>query len=442
MTKEFALAQPEKRLFISLLTRDIGLLDAILDLVDNSINSALIQQRHELGSIDDYMRMLSAPHTGAVYKVEIKISEDSFSIEDNCGGISIDSAKDGVFKFGRSTSDTVEHKDDTLSVYGIGLKRAIFKIGNSITMISNHPDGGFKMVLDVDKWGRKKEERWEIPFDTTPADHGRDYGTSIVIKELYPDIKRKIMDGSVAGDIVSRVAQTYSYFLNRAIEIIVNGEKVEAKLANFGENVASETFTEDGVSCYVIAGMYQPQGKFYTAETAGWYVLCNGRAVAFADKSSQTGWGNLLPSFQPKHRPFMGIVFFISDEPERLPWTTTKASINQESALWQHTLRVMARVGRQITTFLDKRFSEDGTEITTDELKEAAGRPVTALLSFKAQTQNFRAAPRKKETTSVQYSVRVKDIEEIKAYLGRRTMSNSELGLHIFDYYLQNVVRE
>ena len=34
-------ASPEKRLFISLLTRDISLVAAFLDLIDNSINAAL-----------------------------------------------------------------------------------------------------------------------------------------------------------------------------------------------------------------------------------------------------------------------------------------------------------------------------------------------------------------------------------------------------------------
>jgi hypothetical protein len=39
--KILADARPEKRLFISLITRDISLIDACLDLTDNSINAAL-----------------------------------------------------------------------------------------------------------------------------------------------------------------------------------------------------------------------------------------------------------------------------------------------------------------------------------------------------------------------------------------------------------------
>ncbi len=242
--------------------------------------------------------------------------------------------------------------------------------------------------------------------------------------------------------MIKRVGRSYSYFLQRIVKVSINGHLVEPLDVAFGENTASQAFVLDGVSCAVLAGISIPKGKFHTAEIAGWYIYCNGRAIAFADKTVLTGWGTFLPNFQPKHRPFIGLVFFTSNQPEKLPWTTTKSSINQESAVWQHALRVMGTVGKQITSYLDSRYSDDGTEITTDELTAVAGRPESALGAISRETRTFKYKKAKRETTSVQFTVKIAEVNEIRGYLGRRSMSNGEAGRHAFDYFLENVVRE
>jgi hypothetical protein len=47
----YANANPEKRLFISLLTRDISLIAAFLDLIDNSVNAAVESSSDRLKGI-------------------------------------------------------------------------------------------------------------------------------------------------------------------------------------------------------------------------------------------------------------------------------------------------------------------------------------------------------------------------------------------------------
>jgi hypothetical protein len=56
-------ASPEKRLFISLITRDISLIDAFLDIIDNSINSALEPLADRLRTADDYEKLLTNTRT-------------------------------------------------------------------------------------------------------------------------------------------------------------------------------------------------------------------------------------------------------------------------------------------------------------------------------------------------------------------------------------------
>lgn len=449
----FAEAQPEKRLFISLLTRDISLVDAVLDLIDNSINSAIILSKRELDEPGDYIALLrDEADIENLPMIDIRLSEERFSISDTCGGISYKMAEEHVFRFGRGgdgeaddeADDTAhdELRGDRLSVYGIGLKRAIFKIGDKIEIFSAHPEDGFSMDLTVSAWGRLKQQQWRIPIERTQGKMQGSYGTNISITSLYPDIRRRISGGAVASELIKRIGRTYNYFLDRVVKISVNGSAVPPIDLAFGDNTASKVFALDGVSCAVMAGISVPKGRFHTADVAGWYVFCNGRAVAFADKTAVTGWGVQLPNFQPKHRPFIGLVFFTAEDPELLPWTTTKSAINQESAIWQHALTIMSAVGRQITGYLDSRYSDDGTEITLDELSDVAGKPASAFsaVATSDRTFSYKKAPR--TDTSIQFRVKISEVDEVRGYLGRRSMSNGEVGRTTFDYYLENVVRE
>lgn len=213
-----------------------------------------------------------------------------------------------------------------------------------------------------------------------------------------------------------------------------------------GKNFASDNFAREGVNCSIVAGIGRPIDGRFLAENSGWFIFCNGRAVAFADKSSLTGWGSLLPTFQPKHRPFLGLVFFVSDYAERLPWATTKSSINEESLIWQEAKRRMADVGRQVTSYLDRRYGEGGTDISPAELDEVSGTDVSAFTAVAASKRTFKTSTKHQqkpsEETSIQYKVKTEKVEQIKTYLGKRTMSNSDVGRYTFDYFLSNEVGE
>ena len=73
------------------------------------------------------------------FKISVTAVEDRFQIEDNCGGITLDDAVNYAFTFGRQEEDQTENF--SIGVYGIGMKRAIFKIGNSISITSTYLNG-------------------------------------------------------------------------------------------------------------------------------------------------------------------------------------------------------------------------------------------------------------------------------------------------------------
>lgn len=433
-------ASPEKRLFISLITRDISLAEALLDLIDNSINAALEPYAEELKTADDYQRLLEDKKIKPKVRINLTVGASKITIVDNAPGISLNTAENHVFKFGRDADEADE--SDRLSVYGIGLKRAMFKCGNKIRIISDHKDGGFELDLNVLKWAKIKTEPWKFEITSRPRAKKDSCGTQIVISDLHPDVLRRLGDAVFLPQLRDRIARTYSFFIGRIVEIALNGSLIEKEVFEIGSNYASAKFKSGKVSCNITAGIAATTGEHFRDRNAGWFVFCNGRAILFADKSSTTGWGGAgLPIFQPKHRPFLGTVFFVSADTEALPWTTTKAAVNEESSIWQEAKRQMVTTGRVVIGFLDKRYGDEGTEIATADVQGAAGEKVSVFSAAVARARVFKPpqAPTQRKT-KIQYEARTEDIKKIASYLRKPSMGGSAVGRYTFNYFLKNEV--
>lgn len=436
-------ASPEKRLFISLLTRDIPLVAAFLDLVDNSINAAVEPYSDRLKTAKQYQTLFADETVKPTVSISLKISPKRVEISDTASGISADTAREHVFKFGRG--DEAGHEADRLSVYGIGLKRAMFKLGNKVSMRSDHVDGGFELKLDVSKWAKKTGAPWTFDITARAPVESAKTGTTIVVTELYDEVERRLDDGVFIGELRDSIAKTYSYFLAKFVSISVNGEEVVGVGIEVGSNHTSESFKFGSASCAITGGIGIPQAGAFRDKSSGWFVFCNGRAVISADKTSLTGWsGAGLPIFQPKHRPFLGTVFFVSEDAEELPWTTTKSSINEDSAIWQAAKRHMVSVGRVVVTFLDQRYTDEGTDIPSRDLQAASGdKRVSVLSAAVGGVRSFKAPTRPTPSTvRIQYDAQVEQIKKIAKYLKRPSMTGSEVGRHTFQYFLLNEVGE
>lgn len=437
----FADANPEKRLFISLLTRDIPMIAAFLDLIDNSVNAALEPFADRLGTADGYVDVLEDDNVQPKTDIKLTISDQRITIIDDAPGISLELAKNHVFKFGRSIED--ENESDRLSVYGLGLKRAFFKLGRKVKIISDHIDGGFELNLDVEQWAKDTTMPWKFELTPRKPKEQDDCGTTIEVWRLYDETKRRLNDGVFEGQLMESIGSTYAYFLSKFVRILVNGNSVAATSLQVGKNNATERFERDNVTCTIIAGLGTPIDEKYRDSGSGWFVFCNGRTIISADKSSLTGWNssNGLPIFQPKHRPFLGTVYFVSIHADKLPWDTTKSRINEDSDMWQEAKRLMVLAGRSVTSYLDRRYSDEGTDIEQRELIEAAKERVHAMKAATAKPSHFKL-PKKpvRKTTRIQYDAKIENVESIKEYLGRPSMSGSDVGRHTFNFFLRNEV--
>lgn len=437
---ELANAFPKKHFFLEMFTRDISLEDCILDLIDNSIDALVKTKNIDIASIV-LKKGASKPVISALPTVEVEFSDRQFRITDNCGGISFAEAQNEVFNFGHG-ADPVKGQ---LGAYGIGLKRAIFKIGNDFFMESHSEEDGFSSHLkDVRGWSEKDEtlDDWKIPIKKlAAAESEKDAGTSITIRDLRDEVKMRINDGTVEGRLLTLIGQTYALYLDRYIRVKLNDQVVKPFEIPIGESQdvtpAHDEFQDDGVKVRLFASLSaQPK-----AETAGWYVLCNGRVVVHADKTELTGWSSGLQQFHTKFVRFLGLAFFQSKNPLLLPWTTTKRGLNRESSVYQKARNRMVGVSSPILKFLSRMYPTDLVE-EPKERKVAEGIKPADLRKVASQaTSQFKvtipATSTQPRTVRIQYDAAVADLDRIKKHLRKPSMPANRVGKHTFDHFLK-----
>lgn len=448
MPKKFATAYPTKRFFLEMFTRDISLEDCILDLIDNSID-ALIRTR-DIDITENLLKLDTATgnHNGNLPTIEIHLSDRVFKIVDTCGGIPRSVAETEMFNFGHTSDETLGQ----LGAYGIGLKRALFKIGNHFEIESKTQKDGFKANIgDIAKWSEKDEklEDWKIPINYIAGVHSlKQAGTSITIHALRPEVKMRINDGAFETSLQNKIAQTYSLFLERFVRVNLNkitlepepiplgaSEEVEPGIDRF-----EETYGEDTVNVFITAslGARSPKGE-WNFDRAGWYVLCNGRVVVAANKTELTGWGVGLPQWHNKTRGFAGITYFYSHNPLLLPWTTTKQGLNRESPIYQKAKNKMIGLARPVISFLNDMYKSEPPEerfergiaerIKSVDIRSLAERPSTRF--------DVPKKPAKKTTVSIQFNAKIDDVERVKKCVRHPDWSASKIGEYTFEHFLK-----
>lgn len=368
----FVDARPTKGFFVSMLTRDIDLQDAILDLLDNSV--------------DGLMRTLGAngrkgerPYKG--YWAKLTFAKGTFSIEDNCGGISKKIAKESAFRMGRTPmAQNADQHVPTVGTYGIGMKRAIFKLGRNATVVSRTVTEAFRVQIGNEWFDDASDDKWSFTLEDLPR-KGSQQGTSIEVTSLLTEISQEF---SPARDFATRfsrtVSQQYSLIIEKGFGVYVNGLLIKplpiqfssVSLKDYKEGIAPYLFDGviDEVKISLSVGFYKPvpdeaeieeqdtNGTF-TSDEAGWTIICNDRVVLYHDKTILTGWGEAgVPSFHNQFISISGTVHFTADDASKLPLTTTKRGVNVGSEVYLRTKDKM-REGTKLFTSYTNRLKKD-----------------------------------------------------------------------------------
>lgn len=435
--KKVVHADPTKDFFIRMITRDIKLQDCIFDLLDNCLDGANRQIGH----------LKAAPPEGERYKgywAEISLTSNQFLIRDNCGGIALSDAIDYAFHFGRKPDAPID-ATESIGLYGIGMKRALFKIGKTITVESSTAQEAFSVHIDVAEWAKKED--WDFDYDDLPR---KDIaGTQVTISNLNEGVGEEFALETFKNGLIRGIARDYSVFLQKGFSVDVGGTKVppyvfELRDGEYFEPIRMKYIDDSGVEVEIFAGLagsppddISPEIKLEKVDYWGWFVLCNDRVVLAANKNEHSVWGDgEFQVWHPQYNGFMGIVSFRSPDPNKLPWTTTKRDVDLTSHLYR---RAVAQMKKATSAYLEytqqRRIDIDNAK----RMENATPRKPLSQIPLRdlMKLPKFAAGPKTKLVT-ISYQRSPEKVARVKYALGNTALSNKAVGEETFDYYYKN----
>ncbi len=439
-----ARAYPRKAFFIEMFTRDISLEDAILDLIDNALDGLA---RNYAPEMFKKISTLELAEVRGQHRIDITYSSKRIAVADNCGGIPFKSARDDVFNFGhpRAFEPAIAGQ---LGIYGVGLKRAAFKMGRRLRMVSRAAEDGFSLDWDIESWGDHDDdlEDWTIPIRKVSAMRKTaSRGTKIVIERLRSEVQAVLASPEFDGRLWERIASTYTWFLDTYLTVTVNGRRVPPSRIPIGRSdevtPAMELVTIGGVQVNLWAGVTDRGLKGREERNAGWYVMCNGRVVVAADKTDLTGWGGgSAPQWHDKYRGFVGLAFFTSSDALALPWTTTKRGIHRESPAYVAVLNRMRALARPVLQFLSQQYGDEPEPSALARELAKSVRP-TDIRSLPRIPAPFEVAigprPRTAGTVTVRLTIPETKIRIARKHLGNPELKPREVVLKSLDAYIE-----
>ena len=458
-------ASPTKELFISMLVRDLSLRDAIGDLVDNSVDAArkLFEQRENIQESNAEVLLSEFEYDNL--RVDITLTGNEFIISDNCGGMSVATARDYAFRFGRSKE--ADKTPGSIGQFGIGMKRALFKLGNHFTVASRTRNNRFSLDVPVREWAGREDWNFMMPDydENAPDAPAAEQGTHIHVTELLPDVAAQFSSQKFIGDLSTELENENIYNIQRGLTIGVNGRRLSArplqirtsaefKTGYFEQNIPLVNYKQEEIIVNVryIVGI----GDAILAD-GGWYIFCNDRLVTGTgpDQSAVSGWTGRGQGGGPKYHDqferFRGYVFISSVDASLLPWNTTKNSMDMDSRLYQGIRAKMIEMMQPVISFLNsvkKEKENDNPEDNQPLNRHLDNTKVVALSSitpqsaqvaqqFSAPTDQIIVQPRKSQAV-IRYEESKIKIERVKKSLGVTTLP--EVGQGTFDYYYENEI--
>jgi hypothetical protein len=166
---------------------------------------------------------LRKPNPYHGYEARLTLSAKSFDISDNCGGIPKDAIPD-AFLLGRPKVE--KNKIPTIGMYGIGMKRAIFKIGEEAVVESYADDGAFAITYDR-KWMDPENEEWDLPIE--PLRNRKEKGVTIVVPTLNKEIARQFGNEAFLNELRTAISEHFGYLMQKGFAVFVNDEKLRAR---------------------------------------------------------------------------------------------------------------------------------------------------------------------------------------------------------------------
>ena len=373
-----------------------------------------------------------------------------------------------------------EEEDDTeiptVGMYGIGMKRAIFKMGKSSVVTSQTLEDTFKVEISK-KWMENNDD-WKLPITKT-TNCLDENGTVIEIRDIRGDISNLFtVDGTSTfkHDLITLIGQNYGFIIGKGFKVFVNNKEVIAKpirlLMSKNDVSTKERLSPfiykadlDGVNVTLVVGFYTPmlsseevdeeQFTRRSKEDAGWTIICNDRVVVHNDKSRLTGWGEAgVPSYHSQFIGITGVVHFQSNDAWKLPITTTKRGVDTSSELYLYVKDFMREGLKKFTNYTnnwkadpenEKRISSAALAMPLEQILSITPDKTWTKVKHKNNEQKLSldlASPvANNPNKQIRFNKPINEIREVSEYLFETPdIPINEVGLACFEKVLKEAV--
>ena len=443
---------PSKELFIDMLVKDLSLRNAIGDLVDNSVDAANKIATEKKTDLSDFL-------------VKITFDKNHFNITDNAGGIEEMVARKYAFKLGKPND--YKQEKHTIGQFGIGMKRAFFKLGELISVESTALNSDFKLTISVKEWRARKDEKdWDFTFTEVNLKNHilKDTKTIIQITQLKEDVKNQFKEPQFLIDLINEIRLQHLFAINKGLKIKINSDKpLSAPRITL---ISDKDFKPcywvhmfpSGLKAEILAGISEDKG-----EEGGWYIFCNDRLILPHETTEVTGWkggkakggreGKELPKYHDQYFRFRGYVFFNADDASKLPWTTSKTGIDPDSNEYTYVKVKMIQLAKQVKELMDNLKNERVKDNPADrqflnrKVEDADNTSVVDVSTILFSKTNLPAIykypkelfnPPAKGETRISYTKITKSVKQVMEYFS--ASSPNDAGSATFDWFYKNQI--
>ena len=345
------------------LTQDISSLEAIYDLIDNSIDAARRDIfKNKTAILDEYG--MPSDYTG--FQIDITVNDKEIKIKDNCSGFSAQDLASRAFFIGSPSSH-----DYGIGQYGIGLKRALLKMGDEYHFLTDN--GTEKITATLTNNDLTSDQTITPKIQPTDGETKSYFAITKLKDAILPDITAELWyENAYRG-----IQQRYTIYLEKGLIINIQyqnklKEKVEHRFVAIREDgnfkpLKFGYYVEDGVYIAIDAGIhsdYRFKGeKDYDlsinrklTDDFGIYIICNDRVIVSSSTEKKYGWAT---KWHSEYNGFVCIVRFISSDPTLLPINTAKTEITTDAHLFLKVAEKIQPIANDYRSKIAKRYKED-----------------------------------------------------------------------------------
>lgn len=365
------------------LTKDVTTLEAIFDLVDNSIDAA----RDWLIDSESTRGKDNLPTDYSAFFVCIRIDDNSIRVLDNCSGIDRETLANRALYTNKPSTH-----EYGIGLYGIGLKRSLLKMGTDFSFSVDNGKEEFKSRFNNKGIGGGVKDKVFANVFPTKGKKKSLFNVSNLKREIQNDLHNPRWFENAVREFSLR----YALYIHKGFKIILHHAKngIRKQIEGIAPNLRTEckfpptreVIKFDGIEVIIETGIhfdYRFPGESdhdlsknrKLTDFFGIYFACNDRVIVSASTERTHGWRT---KWHSEYNGYVCWVKFVSKNAALLPWNTAKTALRTDSPLFLAVRDRIQPIADNYRSAIKQRYSSNNKKDSPISHKKSTDKPVSA----------------------------------------------------------------